>query len=87
MKELALDLRNNPVGRLDIAKNITDEFLEKRQLIIFTKEEIGNFQYYYASGNGRFEKGNLYILINKKLASSSEVLESAVQGSSKRSYT
>lgn len=79
MKELALDLRDNPGGRFDMAKKIANEFLEKGQLITFTKEKNGEAQRYYANGEGKFKKGKLYVFINEKSASSSEILAGAIQ--------
>ena len=39
MKELVLDLRDNPGGFMNIANKIADEFLEDGKLIVFTKNK------------------------------------------------
>lgn len=77
--KLALDLRNNPGGYLGIAEQIADEFLEDDKLILFTKNKSGAIQKAYASKKGDFEEGDIYILINEKSASASEIVAGAIQ--------
>lgn len=77
--KLALDLRNNPGGYLGIAEQIADEFLEDDKLILFTKNKSGAIQKAYASKKGDFEEGEIYILINEKSASASEIVAGAIQ--------
>ncbi|MCF8713735.1 PDZ domain-containing protein [Joostella atrarenae] len=77
--KLALDLRNNPGGYLSIAEEIADEFLEDDKLILFTKNKSGAIQKAFASRKGDFEDGEIYILINEKSASASEIVAGAIQ--------
>ncbi|WCO01969.1 S41 family peptidase [Psychroserpens ponticola] len=81
--KLALDLRDNPGGLLDIAKQITDEFLENNKLILFTKNKVGKIEKSYATRRGDFEEGDIYILINENSASASEIVAGALQDNDK----
>lgn len=78
-KKLALDLRDNPGGFLEIAVQIADEFLEKGKLILFTRDKKGIEERTYASRRGDFENNDIYILINENSASASEVIAGALQ--------
>ena len=79
MKSLVVDLRDNPGGFMHIAKKIADEFLLDNQLIVYTKNRKGEVDKKYSTGDGKFQKGNLYILINENSASASEVVSGALQ--------
>lgn len=76
---IILDLRNNTGGYLREAIEIADEFLEKNTPILFTKNRSGKTKESYAQSNGMFEEGKLYVLINEKTASASEVIAGAIQ--------
>jgi len=67
-KELALDLRGNPGGFLNIAENIVDEFLEDDKLILFTKNKRGDIEKSYATAKGDFEDCKIYVLIDENSA-------------------
>jgi carboxyl-terminal processing protease len=80
MKNLILDLRDNPGGYLDRAVNIADEFIEGKKVIVFTKSKNGKFDQSLSSGRlGQFETGNLVVLVNEGSASASEIVSGAVQ--------
>lgn len=81
--KLALDLRDNPGGFLEIAEQIADEFLEDDKLIVFTKNKKGKRQDTFATSRGDFEEGEIYILINESSASASEVIAGALQDNDK----
>ena len=49
MNDLVLDLRGNGGGFIDIATSIVDEFLGKDALIVFTKNNKGSIEEYYAT--------------------------------------
>ena len=83
MKNLILDLRGNGGGFIDIATKIADEFLEKNTLIVFTKNNKGNIEEYFATKEGAFEKGKLYVLIDENSASASEIVAGALQDNDK----
>ncbi len=81
--KLALDLRDNPGGLLEIAKQIADEFLENNKLILFTKNKAGKIENHYATRRGDFEEGHVYILIDENSASASEIIAGALQDNDK----
>lgn len=83
MNDLVLDLRGNGGGFIDIAKDIIDEFLEDDTLIVFTKNNKGQIEEYYATKSGAFEKGKLYVLIDENSASASEIVAGALQDNDK----
>lgn len=81
--QIALDLRDNPGGFLNIAEKIVDEFLEDGKLILFTKNKRGKIQNSYATKNGDFENASVYVLINENSASASEIVAGALQDNDK----
>ena len=81
--KLALDLRDNPGGFLGIAEQIVDEFLEDDKLILFTKNKKGKVEKSFATDDGDFEEGEVYILINENSASASEIVAGALQDNDK----
>ncbi|WP_242092554.1 S41 family peptidase [Aestuariivivens sediminicola] len=81
--EIALDLRDNPGGFLDIAEKIIDEFLEEDKLILFTKNKRGDVEKSFATKMGDFEEGKVYVLINENSASASEIVAGALQDNDK----
>ena len=83
MNDLVLDLRGNGGGFIDIATSIVDEFLGEDALIVFTKNNKGSIEEYYATENGAFEKGKLYVLIDENSASASEIVAGALQDNDK----
>ena len=83
MTKMVLDLRNNPGGFMDIANNIADEFLEKGKLIVFTKNKKGDIIKDFATEEGDFEDGEVYILLNENSASASEIIAGALQDNDK----
>ncbi len=78
-KSLLLDLRDNGGGYLEEAVAIADDFLKKDQLIVFTKNKTDKIDKTYATENGTFENGKVYVLINENSASASEILSGALQ--------
>lgn len=83
IKELALDLRNNPGGFLGVAEQIVDEFLEDDKLILFTKNKRGDIEKSFATKRGSFENGEVYVLIDENSASASEIVAGALQDNDK----
>jgi carboxyl-terminal processing protease len=83
MNSLVLDLRGNPGGFMDIANRIIDEFLEDGKLIVFTKNKTGEVDNSFATSNGDFEDGKVYVLIDQNSASASEIVAGALQDNDK----
>lgn len=77
--KLVLDLRDNPGGYLNVAEEIADAFLPKGQLILFTKNKKGQIEKTFATSKGGFEDKPVYVLINERSASASEIIAGALQ--------
>ncbi|NJW52149.1 S41 family peptidase [Salinimicrobium oceani] len=81
--KIALDLRNNPGGYLAEATKIVDEFLPEKKLVLITKNKKGAIEKTFATKDGNFETGELYVLINENSASASEIIAGALQDNDK----
>jgi len=79
MEHLILDLRGNGGGVLDQAVSIANEFLEKNQLITFTKGLRREKEIFKANGEGKFLHIPMVILTNQQSASASEILAAALK--------
>jgi len=79
MEEIILDLRGNGGGYLNAAVQISEEFLQKGQLIVYTEGKSSPKRSYYASKIGEFSEMPVAILINEGSASASEILAGAIQ--------
>lgn len=78
-EKLTLDLRDNPGGYLGIAEKLADEFLGDDKLILYTKNKKGRIKKAYATKKGDFEDREVYVLINERSASASEIIAGALQ--------
>lgn len=79
MTTLIIDLRDNGGGYLERAVEIADELLKNKELIVFTKNKKGTIDKTFATKEGIFETGRLYVLIDENSASASEILAGAIQ--------
>ncbi|NVK27252.1 MAG: S41 family peptidase [Flavobacteriia bacterium] len=79
MSRLILDLRDNPGGLLRIAEEMSDAFLKKDQLIVYTQNREGEKDMTFATSRGIFERGDLIVLINENSASAAEIVAGALQ--------
>ena len=80
MTRLVLDLRRNPGGLLEQAVRVADRFLQKNQMIVYTKGRIsGADQEYRATGAGTRSELPLVVLVDKYSASASEIVAGAIQ--------
>lgn len=79
MKALIFDLRGNSGGYLDQAILIANEFLDAKQLIVYTEDRNGKQVRQYSDGSGGSSDLKLVVLIDEYSASSSEILAGAVQ--------
>ena len=79
MKALILDLRDNTGGLLKEADLLADQFLPNGKLIFYTKDKKGNISKAMATSRGLFEDGELFVLINERSASASEIVAGALQ--------
>lgn len=79
MTTLIIDLRDNGGGYLERAVAIADEFLKDKELVVFTKNRKGTVDKTYATEEGIFETGKVFVLIDENSASASEILAGALQ--------
>lgn len=79
MKRLIFDLRDNTGGYLDQALMLSNEFLEKDQLVVYLEGRSRPRQEFHADGKGMLKDINLAVLINEGSASSSEIFAGAMQ--------
>lgn len=79
LENLILDLEYNGGGYMDPAVDLSDEFLDKGKLIVYTEGSRQPKREWKSTEKGLFEKGKLVILINEGSASASEILSGAVQ--------
>lgn len=79
MKHLILDLRNNSGGFLDVAVDLSDEFLDHDKMIVYTEGLRSPRQDFRSTERGSLHKGKVIILINEGSASASEIVSGAVQ--------
>lgn len=79
LKKVVLDLRGNGGGYLTSAIEITEEFLPKGKLVVYTQGKSQPTKRYYSSKNGRYRGLKLDLLVNEASASASEILAGAIQ--------
>jgi len=79
-EKIILDLRNNPGGYLEVARDISGWFLERGQIVAIEDFGKGAEQNIYkAGGNARFLGYPIVILINQGTASGSEIMAAALR--------
>jgi carboxyl-terminal processing protease len=80
MRQLVLDLRNNPGGLLDQAIDVSGEFLPRDKVVVSVK---GRSEYtrpaVYKSNGSEPEDLPLVVMINRNTASASEIVAGAIQ--------
>jgi len=78
---LILDLRFNPGGLLEAAKRVSELFLERGTLLVYTKGRLpANSMSFYAERRGEpYRKVPMVVLVNGSSASASEILAAALQ--------
>lgn len=79
-KGLILDLRNNPGGLLQEAVKIVNLFVKKKQLVVFTRSNIEQYNnQFFTQKQPISEDIPLIVLINENSASASEIVAGALQ--------
>ncbi len=80
MEGLILDLRNNPGGLLSEAVKVSEEFLERNKLIVYSKGKISKQRNYESRilGDPTFT-GPMVVLVNGGSASASEIVSGALR--------
>ena len=80
MKRLLYDIRGNPGGPLDQAIKVSNEFLPKGKMIVYTRGRIRNSdQDYRATEDSSFLDVPMVVLANRNSASASEIFTGALQ--------
>src|SRR6184192_325918 len=80
MQKLVLDLRGNPGGLLDAAVGVSDHFLDKGQMIVYTKgRTTDSAQDYTAPGKHQKLDVPLVVIVNRGSASASEIVAGSIQ--------
>ena len=80
MKRLVLDLRGNPGGQLDQAIRITNRFVPKGSMVVYTRGRVANSDSdYRASDTPDYMNIPMVVLVNRNSASASEIVSGALQ--------
>ncbi len=79
MEDLIFDLQGNTGGLLFAAKDVVDEFLKDKKLIVYSEGRVQPRAELRADSAGNFEAGRLVILIDEGSASASEIVAGAIQ--------
>jgi carboxyl-terminal processing protease len=80
MKRLVFDLRENPGGALDQAIKVSNRFLPRGDLIVYTRGRVANSdQDYRATEQSDYLNLPMITLVNRRSASASEIVSGALQ--------
>ena len=80
MARLVFDLRGNPGGALDQAIRVSNRFLPKGDLIVYTRGRVPNSdQDYRATEQSDYLRVPMITLVNRSSASASEIVSGALQ--------
>jgi carboxyl-terminal processing protease len=80
MKRLLFDIRENPGGPLDQAIKVSNEFLSRGKMIVYTRGRITNSdQDYRGTEEGEFTSVPMVVLVNRNSASASEIVTGSLQ--------
>ncbi|MGC9031243.1 MAG: S41 family peptidase [Minisyncoccia bacterium] len=81
--KLILDLRNNPGGLLDIAKDFAGYFLKRGEIVTIESGNLTEEKVLRSSGPGIFSETKMVVLVNNGSASASEILAGALRDNRK----
>ena len=79
MQHLILDLQENGGGYLKAAVDIANEFLQRKDLIVYTEGRKVPRTEYKADGGGVFQQGKVVVLVDSYTASAAEIVTGAIQ--------
>lgn len=80
MTRLLLDLRDNPGGPLDQAIKVSDRFLPRGDMVVYTRGRTRNSdQDYRAQQDASLEGLPVVVLVNRNSASAAEIVSGALQ--------
>jgi len=78
-KELIIDLRGNPGGYLGAVIKMVNEFLDKGELIVYTKGRTQPKRSFNADVKGQYLGKKVVVLVDEYSASASEIFAGAIQ--------
>jgi carboxyl-terminal processing protease len=80
MKRLLLDIRDNPGGPLDQAIRVSNRFLPRGDMIVYTRGRVRNSdQDYRAADDPTLPDLPIVVMVNRNSASASEIVTGALQ--------
>jgi len=79
MKALVLDLRVNPGGLLNQAIEVSELFLDKGEMVVYTKGRVKGQNQEYHSNRAPIWTKKLVVMVNENSASASEIVAGAIQ--------
>jgi carboxyl-terminal processing protease len=80
LESLILDLRNNPGGVLEGAVDVSNLFIDKKGLVVYTEGRIPSSNLKFKTEPGDIMLGSpIVVLINEGSASASEIVAGALQ--------
>ncbi len=79
MRHLILDLTDNGGGYMRPATDISDIFLRKGDMVVYTESPKNGVSEYITQKNGSFLEGRVVVMVNQYSASASEILSGAIQ--------
>jgi len=79
-RNLILDLRDNPGGLLDQAVEVSNKFVEKGAMVVYTRGRTpGSDQDYFATLPSKYADLPVVVLVSRGSASASEIVAGAIQ--------
>ena len=81
MKDLIIDVRQNPGGYLEAATKIVGQLFDDKRLLVYTEGRTQRRNEYKSTGRNFYDIDNVVVLIDEGSASASEILAGAVQDS------
>jgi carboxyl-terminal processing protease len=79
MKRLLFDLRDNPGGPLEQAIRISNRFLPRGDMIVYTRGRVPNADQDYRGTDDPDFLGPVVVLVNRNSASASEIVSGSLQ--------
>ena len=77
--QLIIDLRGNPGGYMNSVIHMVSEFLDKGELIVYTKGRTQPKKEVFAEKRGKYFGKKLVVLVDEYAASASEIFAGAIQ--------
>lgn len=78
-EQLIIDLRSNPGGYMNSVIHMVSEFLDKGELIVYTKGRTQPRKEVYAEKRGKYFSKKVVVLVDEYAASASEIFAGAIQ--------